>query len=58
MPLDAIIRIISLCIVLAGAETLLAGLICWWLVPPVGLQGAQAHRALGPLFITWARGNL
>ena len=75
MTIDAAIRIASLCIVLAGAETLhgiartvlvvprigkeratrwsaltgsvLAGLICWWLVPPVGLRGAQAHLVLG-----------
>lgn len=75
MTFDAAIRIISLCIVLAGAETLhgiartvlvvprigkeratrwsaltgslLAGLICWWLVPPIGLQGVQAHILLG-----------
>ena len=75
MNLDAAVRIIALCIVLAGAETLhgiartvlvvprigkeratrwsaltgslLAGLICWWLVPPIGLHGVQAHGLLG-----------
>ncbi len=75
MSHDALVRIVALCVVLAGAETLhgivrtvvvtprigkapalplsaltgtlLAFGICWFLVPPIGLQGAGAHLALG-----------
>lgn len=75
MDPDTLLRVISLCVVLAGAETLhgiartawviprigkeralklsaltgslLALAICWLLVPPLQLQGALAHLALG-----------
>lgn len=75
MTADSALRILSLCVLLACAETLhgiartvlvvprigkeralrwsaltgslLAFLICLWLVPPIGLRGAAAHLALG-----------
>jgi hypothetical protein len=75
MNVDIALRVVSLCVVLACAETLhgiartvlvvprigkeralrwsaltgslLAFLICLWLVPPIGLRGAPAHLALG-----------
>lgn len=75
MSTDVIIRIVSLCVLLASAETLhgiartvwvvprigkdrairqsaltgslLAFVLCVWLVPPMGLRGAWSHLALG-----------
>lgn len=75
MTSDTLLRVVSLCVVLAGAETLhgiartvwviprigkeralklsaltgslLAMAICWWLVPPLQLQGTLAHLVLG-----------
>lgn len=75
MSTDALVRIVSLCVLLASAETLhgiartvwvvprigkdrairlsaltgslLAFALCGWLVPPMGLQGAWSHLALG-----------
>jgi len=84
MTTDALIRIVSLCVVLAGAETLhgiartvwviprigkdrairwsaltgsvLALVICWWLVPPIGLAGAAQHLGLGLLLTAFMAG--
>jgi len=84
MPTDAFIRIVALCVVLAGAETLhgiartvwvvprigkdlairlsaltgslLAFGICTQLVPPIGLQGAAQHLALGALLAAFMAG--
>lgn len=75
MSLDAVLRLLALCLMLASAETLhgiartvlvvprigrqratqwsavtgslLAMGICWWMVPPLGLQGLAPHLGLG-----------
>ena len=75
MSSDALLRIVALCVVLAGAEalhgivrttlviprigkeraiklsaltgTLLALVICWLLVPGIGLQSSRSHLMLG-----------